>query len=65
MAIRKESCYSSIGPIVFDDEIGDFFCLQIFVGFSLFFEKMCFFYYKFNFFPILLENFSKFVISQY
>jgi hypothetical protein len=39
----KSSCYSFIGPIVCDDEIGDFFCLQIFVGFSLFFEKMCFF----------------------
>jgi hypothetical protein len=60
----KSSCYSSIGPIVFDDEIGDFFVYKILLGFPYFWGKMCFFYYKFNFFSILLEIFSIFVISQ-
>ncbi len=38
----KSSCYSSIGPIVFDDEIGDFFVYKILLGFLYFWGKCVF-----------------------
>jgi len=41
-----------------------FFVYKFLLGFPYFLRKCVFFYYKFNFFPILLENFSKFVISK-
>ncbi len=50
----KSSCYSSIGPIVFDDEIGDFFVYKFLLGFPYFWENVFFllkiqlFFYSFG-----------------
>jgi hypothetical protein len=38
----KSSCYSSIGPIVFDDEIGIFFVYKFLSGFPYFLRKCVF-----------------------